>query len=220
MRSAHELFQRAAQGLFARAGHKIRSDRRGVRLAGPRRSPFDRRARRGLATFPRHGCGKEPALRLPARRQYFARRRESRWAGCLRRAQRFRASYKIRRKSSFGKIFKRSAPRPSVVCQPQRRVSACQNSPGETPFEDAMEFLASLRPPVDAFFDQVTVNAERSAVAAQPPAALERIAKHDAWRRRFFEGCWIGEFPSREIMAERAVQPAPPNQAPGHKFDR
>jgi glycyl-tRNA synthetase beta chain len=31
---------------------------------------------------------------------------------------------------------------------------------GQTPFEDAMESLASLRPPVDAFFEHVTVNAE------------------------------------------------------------
>jgi glycyl-tRNA synthetase beta chain len=31
---------------------------------------------------------------------------------------------------------------------------------GQTPFEDAMESLASLRPPVDAFFENVTVNAE------------------------------------------------------------
>ena len=29
---------------------------------------------------------------------------------------------------------------------------------GQTPFEDAMESLASLRPPVDAFFENVTVN--------------------------------------------------------------
>jgi glycyl-tRNA synthetase beta chain len=31
---------------------------------------------------------------------------------------------------------------------------------GQTPFEDAMESLASLRPPVDAFFENVTVNAK------------------------------------------------------------
>ncbi|WP_036259321.1 glycine--tRNA ligase subunit beta [Methylocapsa aurea] len=31
---------------------------------------------------------------------------------------------------------------------------------GQTPFEDAMESLSSLRGPVDAFFDKVTVNAE------------------------------------------------------------
>jgi glycyl-tRNA synthetase beta chain len=31
---------------------------------------------------------------------------------------------------------------------------------GQTPFEDAMKSLASLRPPVDEFFEQVTVNAE------------------------------------------------------------
>jgi glycyl-tRNA synthetase beta chain len=31
---------------------------------------------------------------------------------------------------------------------------------GQTPFEDAMESLASLRPPVDAFFDLVTVNTD------------------------------------------------------------
>ena len=30
---------------------------------------------------------------------------------------------------------------------------------GQTPFEDAMECLSSLRPPVDAFFEHVTVNA-------------------------------------------------------------
>src|ERR1700730_7431457 len=29
---------------------------------------------------------------------------------------------------------------------------------GQTPVEDAMESLASLRPPVDAFFENVTVN--------------------------------------------------------------
>ncbi len=33
---------------------------------------------------------------------------------------------------------------------------------GQTPFEDAMESLASLRPPVDAFFENVTVNAADS----------------------------------------------------------
>jgi glycyl-tRNA synthetase beta chain len=31
---------------------------------------------------------------------------------------------------------------------------------GQTPFEDAMECLSSLRPPVDAFFDNVKVNAD------------------------------------------------------------
>ena len=31
---------------------------------------------------------------------------------------------------------------------------------GQTPFEDAMECLSSLRPPVDVFFDHVTVNAD------------------------------------------------------------
>jgi glycyl-tRNA synthetase beta chain len=31
---------------------------------------------------------------------------------------------------------------------------------GQTPFEDAMECLSSLRPPVDDFFDHVTVNAD------------------------------------------------------------
>jgi glycyl-tRNA synthetase beta chain len=31
---------------------------------------------------------------------------------------------------------------------------------GQSPFEDAMESLSSLRPPVDAFFDHVTVNDE------------------------------------------------------------
>ncbi|HXN88043.1 MAG TPA: glycine--tRNA ligase subunit beta [Methylocella sp.] len=31
---------------------------------------------------------------------------------------------------------------------------------GQTPFENAMECLSSLRPPVDAFFDNVTVNAD------------------------------------------------------------
>jgi glycyl-tRNA synthetase beta chain len=30
----------------------------------------------------------------------------------------------------------------------------------QTPFEDAMECLSSLRPPVDDFFDRVTVNAD------------------------------------------------------------
>ncbi|MGH6853445.1 MAG: hypothetical protein ACREDJ_09705, partial [Methylocella sp.] len=30
----------------------------------------------------------------------------------------------------------------------------------QTPFEDAMERLSSLRPPVDLFFENVTVNAE------------------------------------------------------------
>jgi glycyl-tRNA synthetase beta chain len=31
---------------------------------------------------------------------------------------------------------------------------------GQTPFEDAMECLSSLRPPVDDFFEHVTVNAD------------------------------------------------------------
>ncbi len=31
---------------------------------------------------------------------------------------------------------------------------------GQTPFEDAMKYLSSLRPPVDDFFEHVTVNAE------------------------------------------------------------
>ncbi|MGH6801435.1 MAG: hypothetical protein ACRECZ_08485, partial [Methylocella sp.] len=31
---------------------------------------------------------------------------------------------------------------------------------GQKPFEDAMECLSSLRPPVDVFFEHVTVNAE------------------------------------------------------------
>jgi glycyl-tRNA synthetase beta chain len=40
---------------------------------------------------------------------------------------------------------------------------------GETPFEDAMEALSSLRAPVDSFFDEVTVN------APEPELRLNRL---------------------------------------------
>jgi glycyl-tRNA synthetase beta chain len=54
---------------------------------------------------------------------------------------------------------------------------------GQTPFEDAMESLASLRPPVDAFFDHVTVNTDdpqlrlnRLRLLSQLRSAMHRVA--------------------------------------------
>ena len=41
---------------------------------------------------------------------------------------------------------------------PDKLKFAFEQCAGQTPFEDAMESLASLRPPVDAFFENVTVN--------------------------------------------------------------
>jgi glycyl-tRNA synthetase beta chain len=54
---------------------------------------------------------------------------------------------------------------------------------GQTPFEDAMESLASLRPPVDLFFENVTVNAgdprlrfNRLQLLNQLRSAMHRVA--------------------------------------------
>ncbi|MFQ5563846.1 MAG: DALR anticodon-binding domain-containing protein, partial [Parvularculaceae bacterium] len=45
----------------------------------------------------------------------------------------------------------------------------------EERFEDAMAALASLREPIDAFFDEVTVNAEDAALRANRLALLARF---------------------------------------------
>ena len=47
-------------------------------------------------------------------------------------------------------------------------------------FEGAMRALAALRAPVDAFFIDVTVNADDAGAAAQPPAAARRVARGGA----------------------------------------
>jgi glycyl-tRNA synthetase beta chain len=51
----------------------------------------------------------------------------------------------------------------------------------QTPFEDAMESLSSLRAPVDAFFDKVTVNAE------DPALRLNRLRLLNELRRAVHE---------------------------------
>ena len=54
-------------------------------------------------------------------------------------------------------------------------------------FEGAMRALAALRAPVDAFFLDVTVNADDPALAAQPPAPARRAARGGSRGRGFFE---------------------------------
>lgn len=47
----------------------------------------------------------------------------------------------------------------------------------QTPFEDAMEDLASLRAPVDLFFDKVTVNAPDPALRLNRLRLLARLRR-------------------------------------------
>ena len=54
-------------------------------------------------------------------------------------------------------------------------------------FEGAMRALAPLRAPVDAFFLDVTVNADDPALRVNRPAAVERVARGGPHRRGFFE---------------------------------
>ena len=55
----------------------------------------------------------------------------------------------------------------------------------DTSFEAAMECLSSLRAPVDAFFDKVTVNAE------DPPLRLNRLRLLSELRRAMH---WAADF--------------------------
>ena len=68
---------------------------------------------------------------------------------------------------------------------------------GQTPFEDAMESLGLAAGAGRSLFRQCDGERRRSPTAAQSLAALERIAKRDARRRRFFEGCRISGGGSR-----------------------
>ena len=70
--------------------------------------------------------------------------------------------------------------------------AAARERVGREDFEGAMRALASLRAPVDAFFLDVTVNAEDSGAASQPPAAARRIARRGPCGRGFLEGRGVG----------------------------
>jgi len=57
----------------------------------------------------------------------------------------------------------------------QTAVASTEGLVGEENFEGAMGALAALRPPVDAFFDDVTVNADESALRANRLKLLSQI---------------------------------------------
>ena len=63
-------------------------------------------------------------------------------------------------------------------------------------FEAAMAAMAKLRAPVDAFFDNVTVNTDDAALAREPPAPAQPHPRHDADRRRFLQDRGVSIVPA------------------------
>ncbi len=79
-------------------------------------------------------------------------------------------------KQLWEKIQNISAATQHYLVLAEERIGRPQFS-GETPLEDAMESLASLRGPVDLFFDEVTVNAENPQLRANRLRLLNELRR-------------------------------------------
>ena len=121
----------------------------------------DRAARRGAGPLPRYGGRGEPPGAGPARAQHPQDRGEE---------GRARASTaSLLPSCSRRRKRRRSAPRSKPPARRCRRRSASED------FEAAMAALAKLRAPVDAFFDKVTVNADKPEIRENRLMLLAQI---------------------------------------------
>ena len=141
------LLRRPPESLPARKGRAARSHRRGVRAAGPGRSPDDRAPGRGARATARHRGRQEPAHRLSPRRQHPARRGKEGRRGRFRRAGTIRLCSRCRPKRRSPTLSPRRARRRASGRAARISRARCGR-------------LAALRAPVDAFFLDVTVNAD------------------------------------------------------------
>ena len=149
-REPPRLFRRPPEGLSARQGRAARPHRRGLRSARPGRPPDDRLAGRGAGAPAQRRGRQKPAHRLPPRRQHLARRREKGRRGAF---------------SGRHDPAKLALPAEKDLADALAAAgAAARERVGREDFEGAMRALATLRVPVDAFFLDVTVNADDPAL--------------------------------------------------------
>ena len=84
--------------------------------------------------------------------------------------------------------------------------AAARERVGREDFEGAMRALATLRAPVDAFFLDVTVNADDPALRLNRLRLARRIARGDARGRGFLQGRRVGEAEDPPRRPHRAAQ--------------
>ena len=150
-REPARLLRRPAENLPARQGRALRPDRRRLRPARPGRSSHHRLAGRGAGSPARHGGRAEPAHRLPPRRQHPAGRGEDTTAPAPSPARTTRPPSCSRRR------------RTSPTRSPRRERRRGNGSDGRTSRARCGRSRACA-PPVDAFFLDVTVNADDPAL--------------------------------------------------------
>ena len=142
------------------AGRAPRSDRRGLRADRGRRSRPSAGPRRCACEFPRHRGRRESADRLSPRREHRRDRGAQGRAG------------PTARSTPICCAWTRSATSPRGLDETESRAAATLE---REDFGQAMAALASLRRPVDEFFDKVTVNADDRALRENRLRLLSRI---------------------------------------------
>ncbi len=154
------FLRRPAEGLPARPGRPPRPHRRRLRPARPGRPADGGAPGRGARPLPRHRGRQEPARRLPPRRQHPAHRGEE----------------------GRPRLRRGARPGPPDPARGDGPAEALRNAGAEAgravageDFEGAMRALSSLRAPVDAFFDKVTVNADDAPLRANRLALLHAL---------------------------------------------